>query len=620
MTDSEWKIQAGAAQVEIDPRLLTLTVRHGKTVWRSVARAKELKAHVGAFTEELALADAKSRTASAFELADGKGVEVRLANFALDWAKDFAIRLFVTVRPDPVEVAIRVVAEEKGVLLKQLSWPGPFAVEKASSSNQTVVPYMQGMLLPGDWPQAINPVDATTNGRGLYMPWWGECRGGAGYVVILETPVDAGYDFSHPAGGPTQINPRWDASLGAFRYPRRLRYCFYDTCNYVTLAKRYRRYTLDTGHFVSLAEKIARTPKVAKLIGAPVIHTSILYHVQEDSDYYNKEKPADNHRLVSFDERAKQLRALKKRGLDRAYVHLDGWGVRGYDNLHPDYVPACEEAGGWAGMRRLADACEEIDYVLALHDQYRDYYLDAPSFDRRHAILDEKGEMFTHSLWYGGRQTYLCTSLASAFVRRNWEEIRRQGVKVDSAYLDVFSCVMPDECYNPEHPMSRAECLEARAECFAYIRSLGGVVSSEETTDFAQPHLDLVHHSPYASQPMYQGTDPAGILVPLWNLVYHDAMVVPWAVGGKKAGAWGAGCHAATADAVLNGGMPYLGIEASDEDLALVRQVMKLHEKVALQEMTNHEILDETRRHQRATYADGTVVEADMEEGTFRVK
>ena len=40
------------------------------------------------------------------------------------------------------------------------------------------------------------------------------------------------------------------------------------------MAKRYRRHVQETGHFVSLREKIARNPLVGKLIGSPVVHTS----------------------------------------------------------------------------------------------------------------------------------------------------------------------------------------------------------------------------------------------------------------------------------------------------------------------------------------------------------
>ena len=42
-------------------------------------------------------------------------------------------------------------------------------------------------------------------------------------------------------------------------------------------------------------------------------------------------------------------------GVEKLYLHLDGWAQPGYDNCHPDYSPACIEAGGWEGMKELAD-------------------------------------------------------------------------------------------------------------------------------------------------------------------------------------------------------------------------------------------------------------------------
>ena len=35
-------------------------------------------------------------------------------------------------------------------------------------------------------------------------------------MVIVETPDDAAYTFSHPAGGPTSMGPSWRAQLGHF--------------------------------------------------------------------------------------------------------------------------------------------------------------------------------------------------------------------------------------------------------------------------------------------------------------------------------------------------------------------------------------------------------------------
>jgi len=45
----------------------------------------------------------------------------------------------------------------------------------------------------------------------------------------------------------------------------------------------------------------------------------------------------------------------------------------------------------------------------------------------------------------------------------------------------------------------------------------------------------------------------------------------------------------------------------------ILRQIIALHERVALLEMINHEFLDENRRKERSTFADGTTVTIDKD-------
>jgi len=430
-------------------------------------------------------------------------------------------------------------------------------------------------------------------------------------MVILETPDDGGCHFQHPAGGPTQIGPRWVHSLGRFSYPRRARLCFVENGNYVHLAKRYRRHAIATGRFVSLREKIARNPRVARLVGAPVVHTSILYHIQPESSYYHKDNPDQNHQFVTFEARSKDLEALSRKGITNAYVHLDGWGLRGYDNLHPDILPPCPEAGGWAGMKQFAEVCDRLGFLFAIHDQYRDYYLDARSYQDRHTVIEENGTRPSHSIWFGGRQSILCPSLAPGHVRKNHGAILAEGVQLRGAYLDVFSVVPPDECYAPEHPVTRADCLRYRGECLDHVRSWGGVVSSEEPSDWSVRHLDVVHHGPYPLNPG-PGKGPAmGIPIPLFNLVYHDALLMPWSLG---KGEWGIPeKDLGYLHALANGGMPYVSLNPSPEELQRVRALCALHRRVALLEMTAHEFLDPSRRRQRTSFSDGTRVTIDLD-------
>ncbi len=92
-------------------------------------------------------------------------------------------------------------------------------------ADLSVIPRMQGLLVPGNWPQAISSEDLT-NSRMLNLPWWGQLHVGHGAQAILETSADAGGRYAHPTGGPTRIEPIWFASRGRFSYLRTIRYVF----------------------------------------------------------------------------------------------------------------------------------------------------------------------------------------------------------------------------------------------------------------------------------------------------------------------------------------------------------------------------------------------------------
>jgi len=612
-----WVIEGKRRKVTLAEGL-AVTVKSGPNEWRMrPSQPDELTVEADVKRSTIALTSAGKIEISNYDTGAMTGVSIELTDFTREGKPlGFSLQLRMCLEVSTEELVCEVVATEGAAQVKELRWPKAF---EPKSVDATVIPAMQGMLLPRDWPSKVFLYDPMVYGRGLYMPWWGCQMGKAAAGLIIETPEDAGCVMEHPAGGPTLMELKWVHSLGKFSYPRRARIAFFDEGNYVTLAKRYRRHVIETGRFVSLAQKIARRPIVGRIIGVPVVHTGILYHVQPESSYYDKNDPKKNHQLVTFDATADLLKGLAAKGIKHAYVHLDGWGFRGYDNLHPDNVPPCPEAGGWDGMRRLADTCEKLGYVFAIHDQYRDYYLDAASYSEARTIINESGGRPYESTWPGGKQSILCSSFAPGYVRRNHRELIDHGVKVKGAYLDVFAVVPPDECYNPEHPVTRADCLRYRAECFEIVKSQLGVVSSEEPADYAVPHLDLVHHGPYPLDPN-PGSGPAmGIPVPLFNLVYHEAIVLPWTSTPTKGG-WGIpDTDTGYLHCLLNAGIPYVSLGPDADELKRVETMCALHKKVGLLEMTNHEFLDASHRKQRTTYADGTRVTVDFDSGKFSI-
>ena len=287
------------------------------------------------------------------------------------------------------------------------------------------------MLIPNTWKEELKPIifEGFFETAGGYMPWFGQVRERAGYIAICVTPWNAGYQAEHPAGGPyTHVGIRFEPSLGKMEYRRIVKYTLLSDCDYNDICKVYRSYVNEQGRLRTLEEKAARNPSVNDLIGCAFVHQGIKTEVQPNSDFFDPENPEKNNHLTTFAEREKGIRHLHEMGVKKLYLHLDGWAQPGYDNNHPDYLPACQEAGGWEGMKSLCDTMHECGYMFGIHDQYRDYYLTAESFDENFACRLPDGSIPKHQRWAGGPQSYLCATQAPYYVKRNFEEIKKNGI------------------------------------------------------------------------------------------------------------------------------------------------------------------------------------------------
>ncbi len=495
-----------------------------------------------------------------------------------------------------------------------LAYPPCMGFSAPEGHGYTVLPRMQGTLIPAGHPEKLK--DGIIYERDAYLPMYGQIWDGNGYLAIYETPFDARYSVVGE-----EIQPYFIPSLGYMSYKRVMRYRFFETCDFNTLAKSYRAYLSERGELVTLKEKMARNPKLEYLIGCPIVHSGTAIHIHPASHFYDAEHPENNDTFFPFAENGKLLRALKEKGADKAYLHLDGWGHHGYDNLHPDPFPVHEASGGADGMRELMETCHELGYYFGIHDQYRDYYYDAPSFDLDNAVTNADGTHPYHDYWNGGPHSFLCAELAPDYVRRNYDEFERLGISLDGSYLDVFSVVGLDECFHPGHLMTREACAAARRRCLDLLTSRGILPSSEETIGCIVNSIVLCHHAPFYTTGW---DDPAavnvGIPVPLFNLVYHDCIIIPW-YGMHQKGAWGIACtDRGFYWALLSGGTVYYDVDASAEDIAYGKIALELHERIALCELISHELIDGHPRRRRSVFSDGTVVECDFDAETFCIR
>jgi hypothetical protein len=636
-TGNKWIIAGKTNRVSLNENDLALAIQAGATEWRmSPSKLGDMLVRSKDEQLSLRLADAEKISIVPYDAAFKTGVKIRLSGWRQRGTTlDLELFLTVCLEGRNEEVVFDVVANEHDATLRQLDWPGAL---DASEIDYTLLSNGRGTLLPRNWPKEYYPIRSITpEGKiaatdhsllqshvieSWSMSWWGFQKGNSGLMLIVETPDDAAYQFAHPAGGPTVIGPRWRAQLNRFGYMRAARVIPINAGNYVDMAKRYRRYVMETGLFVSLKEKIARTPAIRDLIGVPHTRVSILRNLKSESDRYDTKDPSKNYSLTTFDDRAKQLRDLKAKGVERVLVYVAGWPHLGYDRQHPDSLPPPEQAGGWDGMKRLIDTCHDLGYPVIFHDQYRDYYLDAPSYNAQFAVHEENaslpaqqfpGSRFGDSKqgnipfmrhWDGGTQGYLNARFQLGHLLKNYQLLFDHGIRTQGIYIDVIGYVPPDQDFNPEHPTTHTDAMRGQIAMLNWSHQNLGIVVTESGADWTIPYVDVVNSS---------GGGSKAILVPLYNLVYHDAVIVSFNSRDEKTLLQG----------LLFGGVPEMPVVqtgTSEKAMLLMRLMCALHKRIGMLEMTRHEFLDRNYRKERTTFADGTTVTVDWDANSYKIE
>lgn len=539
------------------------------------------------------------------------------------------------------KVSFSIRAEnETGLDIEGAYFPAPFQEKDGSGHNYAVDTMRQGLLLPDKYRKnfiytyILTKYRRVINTGDCYQPFWGRVAGKHGYTAIADTPYDASMFSCYGKRSAFLNSVHWRSSLGKLAYERSVIFHFFDNGDYNTVAKNYRNYLVEKNALTTIQDKIEKNPKVAYLAGTPVLHHKILRNVQPKSKYYKKGSPDNQMLFSSFANRGKQIEKIKELGIDKLYLHTDGWGCAGYDNQHPYVLPPNKQAGGYVGMKELSETCERLGYRFGVHDQYRDFYFDCTRYNENFAVEQIDGSHPYCDIWDGGAHTWLCASKALDFVKETYESLEKNGVKIHGSYLDVFSVVAGDECFNKDHTVTRQESVAYRGECFNYLREKGIIVSSEDGSGLSMNEMDLVHHAPYAVRPQ-GGGKPVGIPVPITNLVYHDCVFVPWLVDGRDF--WGIpDGDSGKLHCILNAQTPYLSpfvkkkdpIDDSEllDDETLQKSIEEVNEISAInaflydKELVSHKFLDKSLRRQQTVFSDGTTISVDFDKNTYEVK
>jgi hypothetical protein len=170
------------------------------------------------------------------------------------------------------------------------------------------------------------------------------------------------------------------------------------------------------------------------------------------------------------------LRHAFSYGLTDTLVVWHSWQRWGYDNRLPDIYPPDPKRGTLDDMRALANVCRDNGALLAVHDNYVDFYPDAEGFS--YDILAFTSERQVEFGWYNsGPQSQAYHPRAdklAPFVARN-ARLVKDGFAPTAYFIDVWANERPYDYWTSDGQFFDAlSTRKAWGEAFAVIRDTLG--------------------------------------------------------------------------------------------------------------------------------------------------
>ncbi|MDA3866548.1 MAG: DUF5696 domain-containing protein [Salinivirgaceae bacterium] len=440
---------------------------------------------------------------------------------------------FTLTATSALEVSIS--ADEK-MAFDEISFPSAF---KAPDKNHYVlITDSEGMLLPvSDTEYPMSGEKIYYCGGGMVMAWMGvtDTQFETGYMAILETPFD-GTLRTKRENGMVTFEPVWVPTMGHFGYSRKLTYHFFDKGGYVAQCKTYREYAWKKNSVITLKEKQKRFPAIAKMLGCPHIYVW------------------DNAREVSF---AKEMKAA---GVNKAFIL---WNPNHPPYPQSGYDTYLKELGYAAGVYELCTdihmrdtAMYKVDETGPLRFRRTGVY---PGLFNEIATKTKDGKTYSNQFGH----TICPVAVRPELTKRIERELKEYPH--ESYFLDVYQANGMFECYSPKHRLDRRQYAAAIIENFKMIEDkynqfMGGEWGSDFTGSSS-----IYAHGMMTIQRTWWGTEsgnkntiyysgnwrnssrPTQMLgsrvaplkylkysiseklrVPLFELVYHDAIVTSW--------------------------------------------------------------------------------------------
>lgn len=475
----------------------------------------------------------------------------------------------------------------------------------------------EGLLLPVDdcgYPLEQQPIFRCSGGPG--MAWLGmvDSRLESGYMCIYETPYDAEISLSK-TDGLIDFSIVWVSSLSRFSYDRKMRMVFFDRGGYVAQCKRYRPYAWEKNNVTPLHSRLDRFPNLHKILGA--VHIYVW----------------DDARTKEF------LQELKESGIEKALIL---W--------NPNHAPYPD--------REFTPTAKALGYSVGNQELFTDIHPDTPKRLERKKELPlllncypGKFEFLTAKTKDGGTYSnqfgiYVCPAAIREEMTKRIDQTLADYPQ-ETLFLDVYQANGLYECYDKRHPVTREGYAKSIVDNMKFIEDTYGMfVGSEFGADYGAGHGVYVYGmmtlqrtwfdsaatvpgSIYYIGDWKNGPRPTIMLgsrtatpdyhkyslneytrIPLYELVYHDAVVTSWR--------WEDCSHhypeiwwKKDLFNMLYGNVPLWSLDQSRFTsykatfIESYKKVLPWVQQICLDEMTDHKFLSEDHLVQKTSFSSG---------------
>lgn len=475
-------------------------------------------------------------------------------------------------------------------------------------SEAIVIPKGVGEIIRNAEDRFIYPRNIYPFYTRLNMRWLGGLKGEGGWIGIFDEGFEDAYGFV----ANRTASPMWIRSLGQWAHPYTYRMKFVKG-DYVHLAKEYRKWIIQEGGFVSLSDKMKANPQLDSFLGGRAFWLNLAFpsvseKTAEDfllTDEQKLRRGADPVQVLNtYKQAAAKIDRLKKSGLKKGFVKIAGWINGGYDYSHQDTWPPEPLLGPVSELRDLMGM--KGDLICGLHDNNQDIYPHTPSFPQG-VIRNAEGELLTGGVWAGG-QAYILGSPASVkFARRNWENICSLNPK--AMFVDIITAMQLYQSYEKNNILTKAQDLQAKKELMKFYKDHGILLGSEESADFGIPYLDWFEN---------RHQRIAGVSIPLWPLVFHDASFCT-----RYGGVTMDDGYPGWLVDMLWGYLPHFSINEDWNQDTLFKSIGHVdawHEQIGMAEMMDHHFLTEDLTVEKTDFSTGDCIICNFGNQSVRIE